>query len=107
MAMHRRKIGDELRFNLDLPINLHSEKNKTSNVVHVGISGSQYNINQFTQYSLIYWYGDIETDDNTDYYVGGYHKLTGDLLNIWYDNKFNYRIKVSGQLANRALDGSE
>lgn len=105
----RREIGDELRFHMkDFPGALPSSiaTDKTSDVVHVGISGSQYNINQFTQYSLIYWYGDIETDGGA-YYDGGYHKLTGDLLNIWYDNKFNYRINFRGQLANRALDGSE
>ena len=36
-----------------------------------------------------------------------YHKLTGDLLNVWYDGDWNYRIKASGQMASRALDGSE
>ncbi len=33
--------------------------------------------------------------------------MTGDVLNIWYDKRFNYRINASGQIANRALDGSE
>ena len=81
---------------------------KDADVWHVGISGSQYNVNQFTQYSLIYWYGDIDTEGQNAYYDGGgYHKLTGDLLNVWYDGDWNYRIKASGQLANRALDGSE
>ncbi len=99
-----RDIEDELRFNINLLGKLTTEKE--ADVWHIGISGSQYNVNQFTQYSLIYWYGDINTDGGA-YYDGGYHKLTGDILNIWYDNKFNYRIKASGQLANRALDGSE
>lgn len=99
-----RSIEDELRFNIMNLGKMTTEKE--ADVWHIGISGSQYNVNQFTQYSLIYWYGDIDTDGGA-YYDGGYHKLTGDILNIWYDNKFNYRIKASGQLANRSLDGSE
>lgn len=99
-----RNIEDELRFNIMDLGKITTEKE--ADVWHIGISGSQYNVNQFTQYSLIYWYGDIKGEDNA-YYNGGYHKLTGDILNIWYDNKFNYRIKASGQLANRPLDGSE
>ncbi len=101
-----RDIEDELRFNIDQLGRMTTEKE--ADVIHIGISGSQYNVNQFTQYSLIYWYGDIETKDvDNAYYDGGYHKLTGDLLNIWYDGKWNYRVKASGQLASRALDGSE
>lgn len=103
-----RDITDEYRWNVWQGLLPNIKNDKTADVVHLGISGSQYNVNQFTQYSLIYWYGDIDTDiDGGAYYDGGYHKLTGDILNIWYDNKFNYRIKASGQLANRALDGSE
>lgn len=102
----RRDITDEIRFNPKLQMPMNMSVDKKADVVHVGISGSQYNINQFTQYDLIYWYGDIDTDGGA-YYDGGYHKLTGDLLNIWYDNKFNYRVSFQGQLANRALDGSE
>lgn len=79
---------------------------KTANVWHVGISGSQYYPNQFTQYDMIYWYGDINTDGGA-YFDGYYHKLTGDILKIWYDNKFNYRISGSMQMANRPLDSSE
>ncbi len=99
-----RDIEDELRFSISQLGRYTTQKD--ADVWHIGISGSQYNVNQFTQYSLIYWYGDIDTDGGA-YYDGGYHKLTGDILNIWYDNKFNYRIKASGQLANRSLDGSE
>ena len=83
---------------------------KTSNVWHVGISGSQYYPNQFTQYDLIYWRGHMNTDSqmgSTAPYDGTYHKLTGDLLSVWYDGPWNYRINASGQLANRSLDGSE
>lgn len=100
-----RDIEDELRFEISGLGRMKTEKD--ADVWHVGISGSQYNVNQFTQYSLIYWYGDIDTEGQDAYYDGGYHKLTGDVLNIWYDNKFNYRVKASGQLASRALDGSE
>lgn len=100
-----RDIEDELRFNISGLGRMKTEKD--ADVVHIGISGSQYNVNQFTQYSLIYWYGDINTKNVNAYYDGGYHKLTGDVLNIWYDGDWNYRVKASGQLANRALDGSE
>lgn len=79
---------------------------KAANVWHIGVSGSQYYPNQFTQYDMIYWYGDINTEGGT-YYDGYYHKLTGDILKIWYDNKFNYRISGSMQMANRAVDSSE
>lgn len=102
----RRDITDEYRWNIGQGLLPNLKTDKTADVVHIGISGSQYNVNQFTQYNMIYWYGDINTDGGA-YYDGGYHKLTGDILNIWYDNKFNYRIKASGQLANRSLDGSE
>ena len=100
-----RDIEDELRFSIDRLGCMKTEKD--ADVWHVGISGSQYNVNQFTQYSLIYWYGDIDTEGQNAYYDGGYHKLTGDLLNVWYDGDWNYRIKASGQMASRALDGSE
>lgn len=100
-----RDIEDELRFSVNELGRMKTEKD--ADVWHVGISGSQYNVNQFTQYSLIYWYGDIDTEGQNAYYDGGYHKLTGDLLNIWYDGDWNYRIKASGQMASRALDGSE
>ena len=33
--------------------------------------------------------------------------MTGSLLKIWYDGLWNYRVRFQGQLANRALDGSE
>lgn len=97
-----RKIKDRLHFNVSILPELVTEK--TANVAHIGISGSQYNPNQFTQYSLIYWYGDMDSDSSTN---GVYHKLTSDLLNIWYDGKTNYRVQFNGQLANRNVDGSE
>lgn len=102
----RREITDEQKFDFLGLIPLHFKTEKTADVLHAGISGSQYNVNQFTQYSMIYWYGDVDTDGGA-YYDGAYHKLTGDVLNIWYDGRFNYRINAHGQLANRALDGSE
>lgn len=103
----RREITDELRWNIPIDVKIPTTE-KTANVWHAGISGSQYNVNQFTQYSMIYWYGDIDTKDVAyTAYDGAYHKLTADLLNIWYDGRFNYRISAHGQLANRSLDGSE
>ena len=107
----RRDITDEININsikiageeIKFP-KIATEKN--ADVWHIGISGSQYNVNQFTQYDMIYWYGDIDTEGGA-YYDGVYHKLTADWLNIWYDNKFNYRINFHGQMSNRALDGSE
>ena len=99
-----RDIKDELRFK-SMSLNIRTDKD--ADVFHIGISGSQYYPNQFTQYDLIYWYGNMDTKNQQAYYDGDYHKLTGDLLKIWYDNKFNYRIDSSFQLANRPLDGSE
>ncbi len=100
----RRDIKDEI--NLKDWGRRITTADKTANVWHIGVSGSQYYPNQFTQYDMIYWYGDISTDGGA-YYDGHYHKLTGDLLKIWYDNKFNYRISASMQMANRELDSSE
>lgn len=107
-----RMIEDTLRFRpwqfgnelLQLP---ESETDKTANVFHVGLSGSQYYPNEFLQYSLIYWYGDMEWDYGGASESSYYHKLTGDLLKIWYDGKWNYRVNFSGQLASTNLDGSE
>lgn len=98
-----RKIKDRLRFNIGSLLEVSTEK--TADVLHVGISGSQYYPNQFTQYSLIYWYGDMDSTAKST--RGAYHKLTSDLLQIIYDGKTNYRLQFSGQLANRKLDGSE
>ena len=109
-----RNIKDRNQFRLDIlpgiPVFGEFSTEKISNVFHIGLSGSQYYPNQFTQYSLIYWNGHIRTDTGSGssmYYDGTYHKVTGDLLNIWYDGAWNYRINASGQLANRALDSSE
>lgn len=103
-----RRIRDRLHFHI--LSGMESITDKTSDVWHIGIGGSQYDPNQFTQYDLIYWQGRIRTDDHmgsTTAYDGTYHKLTGDLLSVWYDGPWNYRINASGQLANRSLDGSE
>ena len=104
----RRRIEDRLNFNnwFNAP---EYKTEKDADVWHVGISGSQYYPNEFTQYDLIYWYGDIQSDGDGAgaYYDGAYHKLTGSLLKIWYDGPWNYRVRFQGQLANRALDGSE
>ena len=98
-----RNIKDRIHFrNSNFP---EISTEKTADVAHIGISGSQYYPNQFTQYDLIYWYGNM--DAASDNINGAYHKLTSDLLNIWYTGKTNYRVQFSGQLANRSLDGSE
>ena len=100
----RRDIEEELRWRrYDLKL---YDRDKDADVWHVGLSGSRYSVNQFLQYSLIYWYGDISTDGGA-YYDGGYHKFTADLLKIWYWGKFNARVRARGQLASGPLDGSE
>lgn len=78
---------------------------KMANVYHAGISGSKYLPNRFSQYSLIYWYGNLSGGGKS--LDGDYHKLTSDLLHVIYDGKTNYRVQLSGQIANRNLDGSE
>lgn len=99
-----RKIEDSYRFRvLNLP---EIGVDKDADVWHAGVSGSQYYPNEFLQYDLIYWNGDIDTNGGA-YYDGTYHKLTGSMLKIWYDGPWNYRIYMQGQMGNRALDGSE
>lgn len=95
-----RKIKDRLRL---AGIELTTEK--MANVYHAGISGSKYLPNRFSQYSLIYWYGNLSGGGKS--IDGDYHKLTSDLLHVIYDAKTNYRVQLSGQIANRNLDGSE
>lgn len=99
-----RKITNRYRFRLgDFPT---QRMEKDADVWHVGISGSQYAPNEFLQYDLIYWYGNMDAEDGA-FIDGAYHKLTGDLLKVWYDGPWNYRFRGSWQLANRPLDGSE
>lgn len=99
-----RKITNRYRFRLgDIPT---QRMEKDADVWHVGISGSQYLPNEFLQYDLIYWYGNMDAEDGA-FIDGAYHKLTGDLLKVWYDGPWNYRIRTSWQLGSRALDGSE
>lgn len=100
-----RKITNRYRFRLGYLPTLRGEKD--ADVWHVGISGSQYAPNEFLQYDVIYWYGDMSTDSGDTYIDGSYHKLTGDLFKVWYDGPWNYRFRGSWQLANRPLDGSE
>ena len=101
-----RDITDEYRFREEANHRYNFGSDKDANVWHIGLSGSRYGVNQFLQYSFIYWYGAISTDGGA-YYDGGYHKFTADLLKIWYWGKFNARVRARGQLASRALDGSE
>ena len=77
-----RDITDEYRFREEANHRYNFGSDKDANVWHIGLSGSRYGVNQFLQYSLIYWYGDISTDGGA-YYDGGYHKLTADVLKIW------------------------
>ena len=100
-----REIENRYRFKGQVVPDLKNEKN--ANVWHVGISGSQYAPNEFLQYDLIYWYGDMSTDGGDTYIDGSYQKLTGDLFKVWYDGLWNYRFRGSWQLADKPLDGSE
>lgn len=100
-----RDIENRYRFKGMVLPDLKNEKN--ANVWHVGISGSQYAPNEFLQYDLIYWYGDMSTDGGNTYIDGSYQKLTGDLFKVWYDGPWNYRFRGSWQLADKPLDGSE
>lgn len=100
-----REIENRYRFKGQVEPDLKNEKN--ANVWHVGISGSQYAPNEFLQYDLIYWYGDMSTDGGNTYIDGSYQKLTGDLFKVWYDGPWNYRFRGSWQLADKPLDGSE
>lgn len=100
-----RDIENRYRFKgLVLP---ERKNEKTADVWHVGLSGSQYAPNEFLQYDLIYWYGDMSTDGGNTYIDGSYQKLTGDLFKVWYDGPWNYRFRGSWQLADKPLDGSE
>ena len=89
-----RKITNRYRFRLgDIPT---QRMEKDADVWHVGISGSQYLPNEFLQYDLIYWYGNMDAEDGA-FIDGAYHKLTGDLLKVWYDGPWNYRIRTAGR----------
>lgn len=100
-----RKIKDRLRLKAAGLAGIELTTEKMANVYHAGISGSQYLPNRFSQYSLIYWYGNLSGGGKS--LDGDYHKLTSDLLHVIYDGKTNYRVQLSGQIANRNLDGSE
>lgn len=100
-----RKIKDRLQLKAAGLAGKELTTEKMANVYHAGISGSQYLPNRFSQYSLIYWYGNLNGGGKS--IDGDYHKLTSDLLHVIYDGKTNYRVQLSGQIANRNLDGSE
>lgn len=101
-----RAITDEYSYRADYLSLLDYEVDKDADVFHVGLNGNYYTPNHFLQYSLIYWNGDIKTDGGA-YYDGTYHKVTAELLKIFYDGNTNYRIHVRAQHADRALDSSE
>lgn len=100
-----RKIKDRLQLKAAGLAGIELTTEKMANVYHAGISGSRYLPNRFSQYSLIYWYGNLSGGGKS--IDGDYHKLTSDLLHVIYDGKTNYRVQLSGQIANRNLDGSE
>lgn len=100
-----RKIKDRLQLKAAGLAGRELTTEKMANVYHAGISGSKYLPNRFSQYSLIYWYGNLSGGGKS--LDGDYHKLTSDLLHVIYDAKTNYRVQLSGQIANRNLDGSE
>ena len=100
-----RKIKDRLQLKAAGVAGIELTTEKMANVYHAGISGSRYLPNRFSQYSLIYWYGNLNGGGKS--IDGDYHKLTSDLLHVIYDSKTNYRVQLSGQIANRNLDGSE
>ena len=100
-----RKIKDRLQLKAAGLAGIELTTEKMANVYHAGISGSKYLPNRFSQYSLIYWYGNLNGGGKS--IDGDYHKLTSDLLHVIYDGKTNYRVQLSGQIANRNLDGSE
>lgn len=100
-----RKIKDRLQLKAAGLAGRELTTEKMANVYHAGISGSKYLPNRFSQYSLIYWYGILNGGGKS--LDGDYHKLTSDLLHVIYDGKTNYRVQLSGQIANRNLDGSE
>lgn len=102
-----RKITDDMRFDLIPQLNWKIGTEKSADVFHAGLAFSEYLPNRFTGGNLIYWYGDIETDNGGAYYDGGYHKLTADFNHVRYWKLWNLRFNASAQLANRGLDGSE
>ena len=97
-----RKITTDLR----LLGRKYSSGERTANVFHVGVSGSQYQKDHFLSYNLMYWLGhmDAATGSSID---GTYHKLTADYFDVHYDGPWNYRVQWHGQMANTQLDGSE
>lgn len=102
-----RKITDDMRFDLIPQLNWKIGTEKSADVFHAGVAFSEYLPNRFTGGNLIYWYGDIETDNGGAYYDGGYHKLTADFNHVRYWKLWNLRFNASAQLASRGLDGSE
>ena len=101
-----RKINDDL--NLDFAgLGLKIGTEKEADVLHAGVAFSEYLPNRYTSGNLIYWYGDIDTEDTDAYYDGAYHKLTADFSHVRYWKLWNLRLETHAQLANRELDGSE
>lgn len=83
-----------------------------SNVWHTGINGSEHEKNRFSNYNLIWWWGNATVEhmwngSKTSPTEGTFHKGTLDANHIIFDGKTNYRFNFSGQIANRNLDSSE
>ena len=81
--------------------------NKTADVFHVGVAGSQYAKDHFFSYNVLYWLGRLDVEDGDKALSGTYQKVTADYFDVHYDKAWNYRFRFSGQMANRRLDGSE
>lgn len=83
-----------------------------ANVWHMGFNGSEHEKNRFTNYNLIWWWGNVTGERNkmggkTTDNEGTFHKGTLDTNHMIFDGKTNYRFNFSGQIANRNLDSSE
>lgn len=99
---HRRLKDDYENFELN---------KRHSDVMHVGITGSEYEKNRFTSYNAIWWYGNTTLDHNWNPHAniveGNFHKGTAEFTHIKFDRKANYRVNMSAQIANHELDSSE
>lgn len=107
-----RSIRDDMELRYDLGfggiiIADRLKNKKYADVMHIGITGSEYLPGQFTYGNITYWYGDIDVKDDSAYFEGFYHKLTADVKHVRYWTDWNLRLEAHGQLANRDLDGSE
>lgn len=115
---HRMLESDVLGWS-NIP-GVNKERKAHSNVIHAGITGSEYEKDSFTNYSVIGWYGNATEEKalglldsktleppRTSASEGSFFKLTAEVNHVKRDHKASYHIKVNGQMANRYLDSSE